>query len=110
MTRVFARCELATVLADARSRPSDRYIPREPDHRAARCCRGRRVSEIGLLRLDDVNVDCARRDIRARCEDDEGQESAVRHTSVGRGDAHGSSGMAGRADAARRPRLRSIRV
>jgi len=76
MTRVFARCELATVLADARAQ-AERSLYSRGNLIIVRleCCRGRRVSEIGLLRLDDVNVDCARPHIRARWRTTKGQKA-----------------------------------
>jgi integrase len=61
VTRVLTRRELATVLVDA--------------CKQAACCCGLRVSEIGALRLDDVNVDGARPHIRLRRETTKGKKA-----------------------------------
>ena len=61
VTRVLTRRELATVLADARAQ-AERSVNAQRNLVIARlaCCCGRRVSEIGAFRLDDVNVDGVR--------------------------------------------------
>src|SRR5262245_31706603 len=67
VTRVLTRRELARVLADARKQ-AERSLNAQRNLVIVRlaCCCGLRVSEIGALRLDDVNVDGARPHIRLR--------------------------------------------
>jgi integrase/recombinase XerD len=74
VTRVLTRRELAAVLADARKQ-AERSLNAQRNLVIVRlaCCCGLRVSEIGALRLDDVNVDGARPHIRMRKENTKGK-------------------------------------
>jgi integrase len=76
VTRVLTRRELATVLADARNQ-ADRSLNAERNLIILRlaCCCGLRVSEIGALRLDDVNIDGARPHIQLRRETTKGKKA-----------------------------------
>jgi integrase len=91
VTRVLTRRELATVLADARAQ-AERSLNAQRNLVIVRleCCCGLRVSEIGQLRLDDVNVDGARPHIRLRRETTKGKK-AMRSALVGRNSAEGSA-------------------
>jgi integrase len=76
VTRVLTRRELATVLADARAQAAcSLNAQRNLIIVRLACCCGLRVSEIGALRLDDVNVDCARPHIRLRRESTKGKKA-----------------------------------
>jgi len=76
VTRVLTRRELATVLADTRAQ-AERSLNAQRNLVIVRlaCCCGLRVSEIGELRLDDVNVDGARPHIRLRRETTKGKKA-----------------------------------
>jgi integrase len=76
VTRVLTRRELATVLADARAQ-AEQSLNAQRNLIIVRlaCCCGLRVSEIGALRLDDVNVDGARPHIRLRRETTKGKKA-----------------------------------
>jgi integrase len=74
VARVLTRREPATVLADPRSQ-AERSLNAQRNLVIVRlaCCCGLRVSEIGTLRLDDVNVDGACPHIRLRKETTKGK-------------------------------------
>src|SRR5262245_28833148 len=75
VTRVLTRREMATVLADARKH-AEHSLNAKRNLVIVRlaCCCGLRVSEIGALRIDDVNVDGARPHIRLRKETTKGKK------------------------------------
>jgi integrase len=77
VTRVLTRRELSTVLADSRAQ-AERSLNAQRNLIIVRlaCCCGLRVSEIGALRLDDVNLDGARpHNIRLRREKTKGKKA-----------------------------------
>src|SRR5262249_12007157 len=76
VTRVLTRRELATVLADARKQ-AEQSLNAQRNLIIVRlaCCCGLRVSEIGALRIDDLNVDSARPHMRLRRETTKGKKA-----------------------------------